>query len=296
MKTLAKLGCVVAACLFAAPDATACDLSIVSEGSGDVRGFSGLEGETVLQPVRLRLRNSGDTSCSGTIAFRQVAADARLRAAHGGSLRYRLVDERAGQAVLFDPEMSLAMPVALRVGPQSTVSFSPRLRMEAGQGARSGRYSARVDAVFTDTDKGVEAAREPVELRARVAPRVEANWVGVSRGAGTDEASLDLGELRRGLVRRAALQMRSNSDVTVEVESINRGSLQHGTDASSRIRYGLRLDGEAVDLSGVSVLRDRKRRGHKAGRNLPVSIVVGDTSRARAGEYSDTILVRISAR
>ena len=287
---------VAAAAAILAPSAGACELSIVPENAGQVAGFNAMQDTALVQPVRLRLRNDSEEACSGTLVFQRTEASADLRAGHGGTIGYQIVDERAVNAVLFDAQQSLATPLPVRVGPLTSVVLSPSLRAASGPDIRSGHYSARLDAVFTDAQTGLEADRQSVELAARVSPGVEANWVGVSRGEGSRTASLELGELTTGQVRRAGLQLRTNSDVTVEIESVNRGELSHESDSESAVAYSLSVDGERVPLGSVQSLQRANTSGGVTDSNLPLRFVVGDTSRARAGEYSDTILVRVSAR
>lgn len=294
MKTLTALAALLAA--LSAQSVAACELSILPENAGQEADYNAMQGEALVQPVRLRLRNDSEEACSGTLVFQRTEASADLRAGHGGTIGYRIVDERAVNAVLFDAEQSLATPLPVRVGPQTSVVLSPRLRIGGGPDVRSGVYSSRLDAVFTDAATGLEADRQVVELAARVTPGVEANWVGVSRGEGSRTASLELGELTTGQVRRAGLQVRTNSDVTVEIESVNRGELAHASDPESSVDYTLSVDGEPVPLGAAQNLQRANMSGGVMDSNLPLRFVVGDTSRARAGDYSDTILVRISAR
>ena len=281
----------------AATDAAeACDLSILPENMGQVAGFNAMQGAAVMQPVRLRLRNDSDEACTGMLMFNRTEAAADLRAGHGGTIGYQIVDERAVNAVLFEPTRSLATALPVRVGPKTSILLSPRMRIPGGQDVRSGRYSARLDASVKDAVTGVELDRQSVELVSEVTPSVEANWVGVSRGEGSRTASLDLGDLSTGHVRSAGLQMRTNSDVTVEIESMNRGELAHSSDPDSAVGYSLSVDGETLPLNGTQRIQRINGTGGTVDANLPLRFVVGDTSRARAGEYSDTILVRISAR
>ncbi len=127
-------------------------------------------------------------------------------------------------------------------------------------------------------------------------PRAQVNIAGASGAFGQSRLPLlDFGTLTTGETRRAFVQVRANSPVTVQISSKNHGVMANDdAPTADPIPYDLRLDGQSVDLSGVA------RRAVDPpltvdGVSLPMDITIGNVDGKMAGRYSDVITIDVSS-
>jgi len=273
-----------------------CDLSIQPIGETRVDDYNALSRQIQLEQIRLRLRNNGNRDCVGRIVFRRIDGDGRLIGPQGAMLDYLIVDERNFNQQLFDPRTARQNGLSIRVKANSTREIRPRLFVKRNQFGISGTYRSTIEAVFQPRGRPDNDSTALVRLAANVIPGVQANFVGISRGGRGNAASvLRLGEIEPGMRRTLGLQLRSNTDVDVEVSSRNRGRLLRRARDAGSIGYQMNIGGSTVDLGTASSLV-LPARVERRGRTSRIEIQVENFENAPAGQYGDTILFRISAR
>jgi len=108
-------------------------------------------------------------------------------------------------------------------------------------------------------------------------------------------AVVDLGELRTGLAP-VPLQLRVNSTSSYElnVTSANAGRLRLGS-TDWYVPYDIAIGHDAVNLTTGSVISAPKANNVRRD-SLPIKFIIGDTAGRRAGTYSDTISISVTAR
>jgi spore coat protein U-like protein len=114
--------------------------------------------------------------------------------------------------------------------------------------------------------------------------------VGTNRGNDFSLRStlIDFGTLTTGERAELNVQVLSNSPYTIQFESENRGVLLHER-LDSQVPYTTELNGAVVDWLGP-VQRFEDRTGARID-TQHFRFTIGDTSRAIAGDYDDTITI-----
>jgi hypothetical protein len=264
-----------------------CDLVVQELGEAKINHYDALSGGDYLEPIRLRLRNRGDTVCNGVLRITRTASFSQLDGPQAHFLDYAIVDPVNLGQVILDPLTQQAQGLPVTVGPNTTLEISPRLLVRGGQPGRQGRYFATLLATVQLGNDQNSVDRE-FNVSAQVQPRVQANFVGGRN------AKLDLGELAPGVTGTIAMQVRSSADIDVEISSENEGSLVLGRGRFA-IPYSMTVDGRTVDLvNGTSF--NMPLPNSIRGQALPVVVTVGQFTNAPVGEYGDVVTFRISGR
>ncbi|MEQ1811005.1 MAG: hypothetical protein ABL889_13820 [Terricaulis sp.] len=219
--------------------------------------------------------NLGDAQCEVLIQFDAVGGRRVLRGA-GGELEYRLTTRESG--------------LADRLGGQGTVQSPLRIAIEDLRLVPPGRYEGEVEARLFSLAGGLLDGPVLIHIRANVLPRAQANLAGANAGA--SYARVDLGTLQSGERARLMLQVRSNTQVTVQLTSQNGSELRlEGAPSAPSIPYELAFDGEA-NVAGQGFVRSP--RLSQAGEYYPIEIVVGPVRGVFAGRYNDIVTVTVT--
>lgn len=130
----------------------------------------------------------------------------------------------------------------------------------------------------------------------RTLPRAQINIAGASGAFGQSPLALiDFGTLETGEQRRAFVQIRANSPVTVQVSSKNHGVMTNETlPGADPINYSLSLGGKTLNLSGMAQVPVDPPRTVD-GVSLPMDITIGNVDGKMAGRYSDVIIIDVSS-
>jgi hypothetical protein len=271
----------------ATPRPRACDLVIQELGEAKINGYDALSGGDYVEPIRLRLRNRGDTPCSGVLTISRTGSFDRLDGPQSNRIDYRIVDADNLGAVILDPVTGQSQGLPISVNAGATVELRPRLFVPGSQPGRQGRYYATLLA-SVNLGPGADRAETEFNVSAQVQARAQANFVG-----GRD-AVLDMGELSPGKTRSINMQVRSTADIDIKISSENEGNLEH-EGGSALIPYTMTFANRIIDLSDTSRINMPLNNGIR-GQNLPVTITIGEFTNAPVGDYGDVITFTISAR
>lgn len=285
--------------------AFACEPSVTVVGDARVNPYDSLAGGYYLEPLVIRVRNSGRSACVGRLRLETLDGLTALVGPNGGTLAYVMVAPRDISDVVLDPLTGQNDSIRVRVPPGRAEEIRPQLYMLAGQRARSGLYSAPIGielrpAPNEQAENGEGHDWSPVSTRGTVAalvqPSVQANFVATDSvsGSGT-AASVSLGNLTTGLRRDLGIQVRANTDVDVSISSRENGVLKRDGNGAASVNYDLIVGGSVFDLSSPATT-ELSAITNLGGVTNPVSIIVGDTRGAPSGRYSDQITFTISGR
>lgn len=155
-----------------------------------------------------------------------------------------------------------------------------------------GDYSVPVRVRMRDAADPVGPAIGAVTLRSIA--RAQINLAGTTGGlaAGSDAATIDLGELRTGGTGRAFLQLRANTAAHLAFTSRNRGRLVAAAGTGS-VPYSLSFDGRPVALAQTDT-RTLPPPPTIRGAAYDMTVTIGDVAGAPAGRYSDTVTIDVS--
>lgn len=279
---------------FATQAQASCELAIVPMGETVIQNYDGFDNAIAAEDIRIRLINTGRTACQGDLEFEARGYDSVLRNAQGDKLAFNISSDNSLNQVLFNSRLQTISKISLTVPAQDSLYLAPVLSMPSNQSGQSGRYTTELIAIFRNHEFSELNAEAPIALAAELVPVVQANFAGLSRSNGS-VSSLDLGALHPGLTRRFGLQLRSNSVVDLNFSSDNQGTLKHESDPNSNIPYALSLQGKTIDLSTTATVVAPADLSTNGITN-PMQIRIKEFKDAVAGDYSDTIFVRISAR
>ena len=108
------------------------------------------------------------------------------------------------------------------------------------------------------------------------------------------QALVDLGELQAGPVPIPLnLRVKSTGQYTINVTSANDGVLILGN-SNWTIPYQLIIDGNTLTMRGTERVLLQRGDGIRVD-NLSMQFLIGDVTKRRAGRYTDTISISISA-
>lgn len=279
---------------FVTPAQASCELAIVPMGESTIQNYDGFDNAIATEDIRIRLINTGRTACQGDLEFEARSYDPVLRNAQGDKLAFNISSDNSLNQVLFNSRLQTISKISLTVPAQDSLYLAPVLSVPPNQSGQSGRYTTELVAIFRNHEFSELNAEAPIALAAELIPVVQANFAGLSRSNGS-VSSLDLGALHPGLTRRFGLQLRSNTVVDLNFSSENQGTLEHEFSSNSNIPYALSLQGKTIDLSTTATVVAPADLSTNGITN-PMQIRIKDFKDAVAGDYSDTIHVRISAR
>jgi len=226
------------------------------------------------------------------------SSNVRRMADGGGRLNYELwVDGNLRQR-LTDPVTGSAAGTfsgKLNGKKNDRVEFQFYSTINGGQAVGAGSYRDRVTfRVYSIQGNGIGEVVDirTVEVSTHVAAAVQANVVvgGISRQLDGSTSMLDFGQMQSGAARSFDLEVSGNSGYSVTVQSDNGGRFMDRT-RSQGVPYTLSVNGASVRLDRPVSLS----YGGGYGRHQ-MTVTLGDVSQALAGDYSDSLVVTVSAR
>lgn len=247
----------------------------------DPLGMSGSDGQ-ILVTVELA---EGD-ACSASIRLADGnGAPLRTITFNAGPVYTLAVRQDVGVAPLEDSSAQVDLTTSR---PRATIAW--QLKSAGDVVLPPGDYTAPITAVGAVATDSVPGA-----ITLHSIARAQANLAGTAGSfeSGSDTATIDLGELKTGGTGRAVLQVRGNTTAHLSFVSTNRGWLVNAAAPQSRVAYTLAIDGDPIDLSGVTQKTVEPPRSLR-GTALPLIATVGDIRGAAAGRYSDTLTIDIS--
>ncbi len=288
----------------AAASPQACELSLESANQMRFEDYSSVDREARPQKITLRLRNDGDEACIGNISVDAVDGDGHLLGLAGEKMSYGIFSARETSQVLFQAGTQAQNQFALRVPAQSSHTLDMYMVIDRLQNLPAGTYIADLNLNIQSQALSLLDSMT-IRVGANIRPSLQANFTGIGHlvssentsgsGSARQKAVLDLGELTPNETRKLGLQIRANAPVSIRVSSENSGALQHEYD-EGEIPYGVRLNRQDLDLSLASVLNGYASP-KKNGRTNPLTIRLSDFGKnVPAGNYSDVLTFRISAR
>lgn len=285
---------VMGALLACAAPAIACDPQI-SRIDGPLNdNYEPFSPDAATYPLNITIRNRGDSACDlRAVAIGTLSGARRLV---GSSSRAQLGYEIFGdQAIRLPNEQSPGFGLPVVVPARQELVLRLQVRVRPGQVVPSGHYDENVELLLLDRAGTVREQRR-FPLSVRVEARAQVNLAGTAGvfSTGSRSAVLDLGELRDGTSNYIFIQLRSNEQVRVRVQSQNKGKLVNVTQPNERIPYQLVVDGTPLDLSGTSILRRSPPRSLDGASYRAVATVPVIGNRY-AGEYRDLISISVEA-
>lgn len=271
-----------------------CELNIVPINEVVISDYTGFDSAITGENIELHLSNSGSLECRGRLEFDALYTDGSLRNSVGEELRYSISRNRSLNGIIYDSKLHTVDGIDLTVAPNETLRLSLVLLVHPRQSGQSGNYQTKLSAIFRNKEMSEIDVPAIVPIAVEVKPTVQANFIGVTRTIDTTSV-LNLGELYPGLQQRFGLQLRSNSIVDLQVSSENRGQLKPVNGTAGSVPYSLRVNGNDVNLERldqISLPADLSTTGV----TNPINIEIEEFENAAAGDYSDTLFIRISAR
>ncbi len=243
----------------------------------------------------IEIVNEGGSACRLSLGLEAANGDRLQLRGPGGSIAYRLRPRRDG----FDRGPGpFARNLNVAVGANGSLRLPIAVEIAPGVVVPPGHYDDLLQLRLFGRDGAALSDQESVRLELEVIAQAQANIAG-SAGrfrAGPAFGVIDFGVLETGERRRAALQIRSNTEVSVRVRSEHGGELQHVRHPDlPGIPYTARFDGTRVDLAATTELV-RRPPGHLAGARYPLEITIGEVGPRFAGRYRDTLTISIEAR
>ncbi|GGC43181.1 hypothetical protein GCM10011371_33300 [Novosphingobium marinum] len=243
--------------------------------------------------------NEGTSECRFKPVFELDQPPFGLSSGSGRQIGYALLSMQDAQDVT--PRAGRTQ----RVLSQSTITLAPaesrtvlyKLVVDPTDVRTSGTYSEDLTIVATDASmKTFGGARLVVGLNVLPSARI-----GLA-GAYTIEngrALVDLGELRAGKAPTPLqLRVKSTGRFELVVTSQNSGKLRLGG-TNWFVPYTMAIGDRTLNLLSVERVSGSER-GSVSGMiqesALPIEFTIGDVSNRRAGTYSDTILISVSAK
>lgn len=280
----------------AATAATAQDCSLTAENQQATapiayEPFEPLDGVGF---VRVRVRNTGDSSCLAELYLAPAGGRPLLRA-NGRALEWRTDGRSAGGSG--EGGAGEIGPFQARVAPGAAHEFEVRVLVPAGQVQPQGSYTGEVNLRVIAQGADVPLSAPVTTLAAEVPGRAQMALSGSSTRAarGMAPPAIDFGELQTGEVGRVFVHVWSNSSVRVTMSSDNRGRMLHVDNASlTPVAYTAAFDGQPISLQ-APVTVQRTPPATAAGAAYELALTVGDVSGRFAGLYRDRITVSVEA-
>ncbi len=257
---------------------------------------------TAVEPFTLRLRDVSDSRCAFRISFEDESGRDGLRRQGGRArLDYRIALDAAGSTIIFDSEQpNSAFHATGPFGLDGRVTLY--LIVDLGSRGREGLYRETIRAKVLAGGERRPVDEADIQFAARVPSHVQAFLSGTPSADG-GYALLDLQELTTGETAQAMLRVFATGDFSVSFESEHEGRLAHEDDEDAYVPYEFSADGETVNLNAALQQRSRGGTSHGNGHDedrrsveIPLSVRIGDVTRAPAGEYRDRITITVTAQ
>lgn len=234
----------------------------------------------------LAVRVLGNQGCQATLQaqWQGLAGNLSLPGPDGAALRVALTTDAAGTRPLPAAPQDVA---ALSIDRGRDTTLYLWARPQPAQWVAPGTYEAPLRLRVVGP-QGTLDERE-VTVSIPVSAAVRASFAG---GAG-QTARLDFGELAQGMLRSAQLDVQANTGHRITLESTQRGRLVNRRFTASSIAYSLRVDGVGVSPAAANAGISIPSAGLARHR---IEVEIGPVERVLAGEYSDDLLITITAQ
>lgn len=241
----------------------------------------------------LKLANDGEAACDVELRLRALSGE-RLRDIELGGVHLEF-RAREGEAVVLGASEPGVFRLTIAPGLSADVILDAVVVTDAVAEAGEHRLSLLADIGPAGGDPLIRAL--PLEVVLASPPRAQLNIAGAAGafGSGDSVAVVDFGDARTGLVKRAFLQIRANTESRLTFQSENAGVLKRpGTmSEESTIAYEVSLNGETLDLRHM-VARDVDPPRDVAGQSLPLDFTLGPVGSQMSGEYRDLLTISIN--
>lgn len=167
-----------------------------------------------------------------------------------------------------------------------------QIKYPAKQWLDAGRFSGELKATLSGTSLLQNQSEQelPLNIEAVVLPSAKIQFYGLSQ----QHYDLDIGELTANKVIHSApkLWVQSTASYSISIESMYRGVMRHqSADTQWDIAYQMLLDNQPIELSKTSSQWHSDQA--TSGRPIPITFIVGDTTRKPGGIYNDTLYISI---
>ena len=249
----------------------------------------------LVEKYRISIRNTGDAPCLFGLIFRSQAKDLQL----GDQLNYRLAGTDQSSLLTTAPDIRAAFAHTDRpVAPSETVQLEYELVIPRGQFAAPGHLRDRVVLELHAMDDGGRLAG-PLLDRASLSFNYGVEQImSVNIKGGDTTTTLSFGKLAKGQQRSVDIQVRSNASYRLRVTSGNHGVLALTPKVPGQIwsvPYRATLDGQPLRLARAAPMQILPPTRPEQDASHTLEVMIGDTSRKRAGRYKDVITIEVQA-
>lgn len=268
--------------------AAACSLSAENATPTAQLAYEPFAPHDELTDIRITVRNTGGGACQARVYAQPLGAPQLTGV--GGLLAWRFGEGGAGPGGEYGP-FSATVPG----GGEQEITL--RIEAPAGQVVPPGAYSGDVQLRIEDSDgAAVELSAPQSTIDAQVSGRALMSITGTYAGGGPGmaPASINFGAIENGEVGRVFVNVWSNTNVSVSLQSDNGGLMRHSENpALPPIAYTTTFDGDAVSLSsGATLLRSPPLS--PAGASYELALTIVDANGRFAGVYQDVIIVTVN--
>jgi len=266
----------------AAGPALACTL--MPPGRWALRAYDPSAITAVAQPLTVRVL--GDKGCQASlqVQWQGVAGDLFLSGPGSESLRLLLTTDAAGTQPLPAAPQD-AGSVSLDKGRDTTLYLwaRPHTAQWLAPGIYEGSLRLRLVGADGTLDERELTVSTPVLAAVRAA----------FAGSNGKMARLDFGELSQGAQRSAQLDVQANTGHRITLDSTRSGRLVNRQFAQSAIPYSLRVDGVVLQPGAANMQISSPSAGLARHR---IEVEIGPIERVLAGEYTDDLLITLTAQ
>lgn len=273
-----------------------CQVVVVpSPPSWIISGYDPFSDDLAEGTFNVTFTNQGTADCVFSPNFELAQPPFGLSKGTGQRIRYSILNLTEAQDVtpraLRSQRRSGMREITLR--PRETRSLLYRVVVDPNEITSAGTFTQ--DLVIEAQDSSFRSfGGSPIVVGINVLPAARIGLAG-AYSINDGQAMVDLGELRTGPAPVPLnLRVKSTGQYDISVRSANSGLLRLGNSSWS-IPYEMVVGGKSLKLKGLESVAGNSGNGIRVD-NLPMQFIIGDTSNRRAGRYSDTISISISAR
>lgn len=282
------------------PQPEPCQLELATTGSVEWRGLYGrgydvLEPAEAFEPVTVIVRHTG-AACRFFLTASAGPGGQQL-VGPAGRLTYDILSEPQGRSVLTADYLGTETSRIYGEFAEGAAEESKALyvAIPVDQFVAGGRYhSTALLRAFRMGASGPELAGEaPLAVTTFVPSVAKANLASLPDGV--RETMIDFGDLTVPQTQTLTLQIRTNADISLSLQSSHGGKLVHDA-GFAKLPYMVRMRGQPVNLA--SRLRfGRAETMASRQLELPIDLTIASTrGQLPAGHYSDTLLVTITVQ
>lgn len=272
-----------------------CQVSVTpSPPSWIILGHDPFSNDLAESTFNVTFTNQGGADCTFTPSFELAQPPYGLSKGSGARIRYSILNLTDSIDVtpraLRSNNRQVLREIVLQ--PRETRSILYRLVVDTDGIRAAGDFTQNL--VITAQDRQLRTfGASPLVVGITVLPSARISLAG-AYSISDGQAMADLGELRPGPAPVPLnLRVRSTGQYNLSVTSANSGRLRLGTSNWS-IPYQMVIGGNPLNMRGSETISIDPGDGIRLN-NLPIQFMIGDTTDRRAGRYSDTVSISISA-